>query len=44
MFEFSIFPEEVLKTEAALYGCAACPEKPWCQGLPPEEDLPPRDW
>jgi hypothetical protein len=41
MFEFSIFPEEVLKTEAALYGCAACPEKPWCPGSIPEED---GDW
>lgn len=37
MFEFSIFPQEVLKTEAALYPCGVCPPEYPCWD---EEDIP----
>jgi len=35
MKRFVIREVETVKTTAALYGCDACPDKPWCKGIDP---------
>ena len=37
MFELSIFPEDTLRSSAALYGCSLCPP-------PPPEVCPDDPW